>query len=254
VLFRHNTSNCWHIAVDKDDPDSLLCISEDVHVSKTDYWQCRLSKINLKTGEEMTVGRFPPNLIATYAATYDSAKGIFYAFLAQPPPTHSGTQPPDSVLGMDSRTGTIVTNASHPFELMLKTFDWDAKSGKVLAIVETYEDTGGGQTWREHFGSLHVDMGGEALQFEPRGAADAYKARGYTQINTGAMAADRGMYFASMFKKDRLFLVGTNAESGAVEYEYERQKTGLNQNFVGVAYFDAAPQPFTAAQHERRRS
>jgi hypothetical protein len=64
TTFRHNTSICWSLAIQKSDPNSALCLTETK--APPDVWTNHLTKIDLRTGAQSVVGSFPSNLIATY--------------------------------------------------------------------------------------------------------------------------------------------------------------------------------------------
>jgi hypothetical protein len=261
TAFRFNTSICWSIALHTSDLNSVLCISETK--SPPGIWTNHLYQIDTRTGAQTMVGSFSsPNnsFVATYAATYDSKRNIYFAYLARPPPTHAGPQADDCVVGMDASTGKVVSNATKAFELMIKTFSFDEQTGKVFAIVETLNAnrycafeiscthpltyTHHSTAFEEHFGSLDL----ETMEFKPVGdEVNMYKKSGYSQINTGICVPSKRMYFASMFKRSQtpsgevahLYLVGTNLDTGKIEYEYERLGTGYAGNFVDLAYFAA---------------
>ena len=247
-LFHFNTSICWHLAVDPDDEHSLLCLEErSANATDTNY----VSRIDVRTGTSTAVGSFPSNLIVGMNdATFDAAARVFYALLAPPPPTHAGPVQLMHLCGMDVRSGAVVSNVKLPAGFIIDNMDWDSSTGRINAIVRNISWGGDGGTEAvsetEQYGALNATTG----TFVAVGADQAYRKRNYTQINSAFTAAPRRTYFGGMFKQDvstraaRLFLVGTDADTGAIVYEYERPGQGVGANFVDMEYY--APHAETA--------
>ena len=145
------------------------------------------------------------------------------------------------IIGMDGSSGKVVSNVNKSYAFIIKTFSFDKQTGKVFAIVET--ENANKTAFETHFGM--VDL--ETLAFTKVGdGVNMYRTRGYTQINTGICVSANRMYFASMFKVNattreaRLFLVGTNLDTGKIECEYARPGEGMSANFVDLAFVDGA--------------
>lgn len=236
-----NTTYCWFVAVDAQDDNSLLCLTEKPfysppgrtpaaplsaeararklrkrHGAKTaprkagqrparvtdEEQEGYFVRIDRTTGASTYVSTWIDNAVSdNEAVTYDRAAGIIYAQMAD-------DSDATYLVALTVTDGSVAAKTPLPGSLILFAFEHDRVSGLNYGVLANYS----GSTWGTYFARLDLP----SAAFTPIGPSTTFDA--WTQLNAvTTLAPEVGLFFLTGFKADgSMWLLGVDLSTGAL--------------------------------------